>query len=227
VGTITAGAMIDRAAQLLYDQTNIKWSRTELLEHLNSGQRVITLTSPTSNNTVAVMQLVIGARQSLPSDGWLLLDVIRNMGTDGLTPGRSVRVISRKLLEAFDPDWQTSTKKAVVQSYWFDLQDQTAFFVYPPADGTSRIEINYSATPPALISEAQTISLRDVMDSALLNWMCFRALSKTAEFGGAELGAAYLGAFNAIMGSKYTAEQANNPNFGLFPPSADVKGGVS
>jgi hypothetical protein len=227
MGTLTVQNIIDRCARLLYDPTNIKWSRSELLDYLNGGQRAIAVAAPTTLATVGVMQCVSGSRQTIPSGGWLLLDVIRNM-TGGTTPGRSIRVISRRLLESYDPDWQTGTKSATVQSYWFDLQDQTSFFVYPPNTGTGYVEINYSAQPNTLTSEAQTITVPDVVDSALINYVMFRACSKAAEFSpGAQAAAAYLTTFNEMMGAKLNSEQANNPNLGLMPPDAGLRGGTS
>jgi hypothetical protein len=228
MGTLTVQNIIDRCARLLYDQTNIKWSRTELLDHLNAGQRAIAIAAPTTLATVAVMQCVAGSRQVIPSGGWLLLDVIRNMGTNGTTPGRSVRIISRRLLESYDPLWQTGTTSPTVQSYWYDIQDQTGFFVYPPNTGAGYIEINYSAQPNVLTSEAQTITVPDVVDSALVNYVMFRACSKVADFSpGAQLAGQYLETFNQMMGAKLTSEQANNPNLGLLPPDAGMRGGTS
>lgn len=227
MGTLTVQSILDRASRTLFDINNVKWSRTELLDHLNAGQRAIAIAAPTTLATVAVMQCVQGARQTIPSGGWLLLDVIRNM-TGGTTPGRSVRIISRRLLEAYDPGWQTGTQSAVVQSYWFDIQDQTSFFVYPPNTGTGYVEINYSAQPNVLTSEAQTITVPDVVDSALVNFVLFRACSKAADYSpGPQMAAAFLETFNQMMGAKLTSEQANNPNLGLVPPDAGLRGGTS
>lgn len=227
MATITVGSVIDRVARLLYDQTNIKWSRSELLEHVNAAQRVVALTSPTTGSTISIIKLAAGARQIIPTNGWLLLDVIRNMGTDGLTPGRAIRVISRRLLESYNPNWQSTTPSSIIQSYWFDPQDQTGYFVYPPSNGLGYLEINYSSAPDTLTSEMQTMTLPDVADAAVINFVCFRALSKTSEFGNPDLAGAYLTVFNQLLNAKYTAEQANNPNLGLMPANVDARGGTS
>lgn len=229
MGTLTVGSIIDRCAKLLYDQTNIKWSRAELLDHLNGAQRMVAIASPSTLATVVSMKLEAGSRQSIPATGWLLLDVIRNMGVSGTTPGRAVRVISRRLLDAYNPNWQVDTAaSSVTQSYWFDNQDQTSFFVYPPSNGQGYLEINYSNAPDNLTSEAQPITVPDVVDVALVNYVMFRALSKAADFSpGAQLAASYLVTFNEIMGTKFTTEQANSPNLGLMPPSAGTRGGTS
>jgi len=224
--TIIASTIIDRASKQLLDITNVRWARADLLDWLSVGQRLITVMQPNSTNTITTIKLASGTRQSLPADGWTLLDVLRNMGTDGATPGRAVRVISRKLLDAFKPTWHSDTKSATVQNYLFDPQDQTAFFVYPPSNGTNYIEINYSAIPAPLTSESTALSVPDAYEEPLVHYVMFRALSKNAEWAGSPQADMYLNLFNGVMGAKLSAEQANNPNIGLAPPTPQI-GGVS
>lgn len=227
MAVVTVGGLIDKASNLLFDVTNIKWPRSEWLYWLNVGQRAIVVLQPASTNEIEVIKLVAGARQSIPTHGWLLLDVIRNMGTNGTTPGRAIRVVSRHLLDTYNPSWNTDTAAAEVRNYVFDPQDQTAFFVYPPNTGTGYIEINYSYVPQDLTSEASLVTVPDAYESALLDYMLFRACSKATDVNqAAALAANYLGSFNAFMGAKMSAEQANDPNLGLNP-GAPGTGGVS
>lgn len=83
MGTILASAIINKAANQLTDSTNVRWTRVELLGWLNDGQRQIVLMTPASTNKVQTVQLVAGTRQSIPTDGWTLLEVIRSMGQIG------------------------------------------------------------------------------------------------------------------------------------------------
>ena len=227
MAVVTVASLINKAATLLYDQTNIKWPRSEWLGWLNSGQRAIVVLQPSSTNEIEVIKLVAGTRQSIPAHGWLLLDVIRNMGTTGTTPGRAIRVVHRRMLDSYNPDWNTATASSVVRDYVFDSQNQREFYVYPPNTGTGYVELNYSMIPDDLTSEASTISVSDAYENPLLDYMLFRACSKASDINnGAALAAAYLQAFNAFLGGKLTAEQANNPNLGLQVDSASI-GGVS
>lgn len=224
--TILASTIIDRVAKQLVDTTNVIWARADLLDWLSVGQRLITMLQPNATNTISSVKLNAGTRQSIPSDGWLLLDILRNMGTDGSTPGSAIRIVSRKLLDAYRPTWHSDVATSAVQNYLFDLQDQTAFFVYPPSNGLNYIEINYSAIPAALASESTPIGVPDAYEEALLHYVMYRALTKNADFAASPQADSYLNLFNAVMGSKVTAEQANNPNVGLNPPGPQV-GGVS
>ena len=168
MGTLVAGDVIQRVSVALFDTNQAKWSSPELLGYLNDGQRVIGTMQPTGTQAIVSAPLRAGARQSIPSNGWLLIDVIRNMGADGLTPGRSIRIVSRRLLDGYDPDWMTErTPTAEAQSFFYDLRDQASFFVYPPSTGGVFVEINYAVVPVPLTSLNQSITIFDVMEEEI------------------------------------------------------------
>ena len=225
MGTITAQSIINKASTLLLDTSNVRWSRAELLGWLNDGQRQIVTMAPSATNKVATMRLVAGTRQNIPSDGWTLLNIIRYMGTDGTRPGRAVRVTSQQLLDSYNPNWHSSTPSVVPQSYVFDQQDMTAFYVYPPNTGNGYVQLNYSPEPADLISESQPIVVRDIFQTALLDYILYRACSKDAEYApGLQLAAGYLQTFNLAMGVKQDAEIKNSPNQSLQPRNPMMPG---
>jgi hypothetical protein len=225
MGTITAQSIINKASTLLLDTSNVRWTRAELLGWLNDGQRQIVTMSPSATNKVAVMKLVAGTRQNIPSDGWTLLNVIRYMGTDGTRPGRAVRITSQQLLDSYNPNWHSSTPSVVPQSYVFDQQDQTAFYVYPPNTGNGYVQLNYSPEPADLTSESQPIVVRDIFQTALLDYILYRACSKDAEYApGLQLAMGYLQTFNLAMGVKQDAELKNSPNQSLQPRNPTTPG---
>jgi hypothetical protein len=225
MGTITAQSIINKASTLLLDTSNVRWSRAELLGWLNDGQRQIVTMAPSATNKVATMRLVAGTRQNIPSDGWTLLNVIRYMGTDGTRPGRAVRVTSQQLLDSYNPNWHSSTPSVVPQSYVFDQQDMTAFYVYPPNTGNGYVQLNYSPEPADLTSESQPIVVRDIFQTALLDYILYRACSKDAEYApGLQLAAGYLQTFNLAMGVKQDAELKNSPNQSLQPRNPTTPG---
>lgn len=228
MGTVTAQAIINKAVIQLTDLSNIRWTRAELLSWLNDGMRQIVIMQPNATNTIVSRQLSAGSRQSLPADGWLLLGITRNMGTNGSTPGRAVRIISRELLDGFNPNWHAATTSAVTKNYIYDLQDQTAFFVYPPSTGTNYLEINYSKQPVDLTSESQTIPIFDVYQTALVDYILYRACSKDAEYApGLALAQLYMTTFTAAVGGKEEAESKGTPEQGLLPRNPNVPGSIS
>ena len=218
MGTITAKTIIDKAVVQLSDLSAVRWSRAELLDWINDAQRTIVLMAPNSTNYTTTVQMAAGTRQTIPSDGWVLLDVYRNMGTTGSIPGRAIRLVSKELLDGFNPDWHSDSPTTAVKNYLFDTQDQTAFWVYPPSDGTGRIQINYARLPVPCSTENDPIYVNDILQTAVLDYVLYRACSKDAEYApGLELAAGYWASFTTALGLKGEAEKINNPNLTLMP----------
>lgn len=225
MGTITAQSIINKASTLLNDTSNVRWTRAELLGWLNDAQRQIVVLQPSSTSKLATIQLVSGTRQTIPSDGWLLLKVIRYMGTNGTTPGRALRVVSQQVMDAYNPYWHSDRPTLTPQSYVFDEQEKTAFYVYPPNTGAGYVQINYSPEPVDLTTESQAIVVRDIFEPAIVDYICYRAMSKDAEYApGVALAGNYLTTFNAALGIKTDAEIKNSPNQDLQPRNPNIPG---
>lgn len=225
MGTVTAKTIIDKATIQLIDLANIRWTRAELLGWLNDGMRQIVVIQPSASSTTAVVQLQPGTRQYIPADGWLLLSIYRNMGTSGTTPGRAIRIISREVIDGFNPDWHTDTAKAEVRNYIYTNQDQLAFYVYPPNTGTQHIELNYSVQVADLTSETDVIPIFDIFQSALVDYILYRACTKDAEYApGLQLGQGYMATFVAAIQGKTESEVTNDPTTALGPRNPAVRG---
>lgn len=228
MGTITAKYIIDKASVQLLDPTNARWTRSELLGWVNDGQRQIIIITPSATNKVATKKLDAGTRQTIPSDGWALLELIRYMGPDGTKPGRAIRVTSRELIDSFNPDWHSECQTIMPKHYVFDQQDQTVFYVYPPNTGKGYVQLNYSPVPVDLTTENDTIVISDMFQTALLDYVLYRANSKDAEYApGLQLAQGYLQTFMASMGVKSTAETTNSPNQQFAPKNPDNPGSES
>jgi hypothetical protein len=228
MGTITGKQIIDKAAIQLLDNANTRWTRAEVLAWIDDAQRTIVLVQPNATSTTVAMKLVAGTRQQLPADGHLLLDIYRNMGNDGNKPGRVVRVVSRELLDAHMPTWHSGAKNAVTQNYVYDVQDQLAFYVYPPADGNNYVELNYSKVPAPLTDETDTLDVADVYAAIVLDYVLFRTNAKDAEYAaGLALANQYWTAFAAALGMNEKEETSNNPNQSIPPKNQPVPGATS
>lgn len=228
MGTVTGTTLINNAANELKDTANVRWLRPELLAWINEAQAVINTLVPRANRVVSAQKMVAGTRQSLPADGALLLDVTRNMGTNGSTPGAPVRIVSRTLMDAFQPTWHSDAAATAVTNYLFTTQEPTAYFVYPPSDGTGYIEVNYSQVPPTLSAEASAIGINDEYAPAVLCWMLYRACLKDAEYSpGAQLASAHMSAFQSLVAAKMTAEEKASANWGLLGSQPTTTGGKS
>lgn len=211
MGTILASAIVSKASVQLIDPTYVRWAQSELLGWLNSGQRQIAQVNPSASNVVATIKLVSGARQNIPAGGFIFFEAFRNMGSDGLTPGRTVRIASRETLDAYNRDWYNATPAAVTQAYIFNSIDNKAFYVYPPSDGTNYLEINYAKTP-ADVALTDPINLPDIYENALLDYMLYRAFSKDTEGGNPALAQFYFQQFSTGITADEQVQAAADAN---------------
>lgn len=213
---ITAKSLIDKASVQLLDTSNKRWTRAELLGWLNDGQRYITVVKPASCSVTDSVQLAAGARQMIPAWGYQLLDVTRNLGTDSATPGASIRIISREVLEGYDMSWTAAPPSTVVQNYTYNPQEQAVFYVYPPSTGTNYVEITYSTLPADITDETGPITLADAFATILLDYVLFRAQSKDGEQSiGAAQAKLYFDSFTMALEAMYSGHLQNNPNVDL------------
>lgn len=208
MGTISGTTLINKAAALLYDANNIKWSRAELLGWLSGAQRALVVLLPDASSTRASVQMVAGPRQTIPTTAWLLLEVTSNMGVSGTARGRSLQKVDRATLDQTNPTWYSDPAVTACALYMYDGRDRTAFDVYPPSDGTGYVEIIYSAMPADMPTEATAITVNDLYEPALVNYIMFRAKSKSAEFANPAEAKDYLASFRMYVESFGTAEKA-------------------
>lgn len=213
--TITAADVDARLSTLLTDPDRTRWTLAERLLWMADAQREIGAYKPDAFNQTAVMALAAGTKQTLPADGLTLVNVVRNMGADSQTPGRSPRLVSQAMLDAQLPGWHKSPPNAEVRHFAYDPANQKVLWVYPPqpASGQGSLEIIYSAIPGALTQLTDAFVLDAIYLSAITNYVLYRAWSKDAEYAGnANLAAAYYQAFLMQVGGKAAAESMTNPN---------------
>lgn len=215
--TTTAGNLIDQAAKVLQDETNIRWMRPELLDWLNCGQREVALYKPDACSVVGTIPLVAGTLQTIPTGGLKVLDVTRNMGVGGNTPGRAIRLVGRDIIDAGNPNWHASPQKSEIQHFMVDPRTPTRFYVYPPASPTS-VEAVYSVTPDPCVGEQSALSINEIYANTLLNYMLFRAYSKDADFAANDpKSQSYYRLFAAQVGISATADKATEPRSSFNP----------
>jgi hypothetical protein len=197
----------------LQDATGVRWDSTELLGWLNSGQREMLIYKPNANVKALAVKLAAGTRQSLPDDAVQLIDVTRNMGTDGNTPGRAIRQTQREALDATRPTWHSDTASAVVKHFIFNPLDPKAFYNYPPqpATGQGYVETVYGAVPVDATANS-TISVDDIYETILLDYMLYRAFSKDSEYADQNKADKHFNVFVTALTGTSRVESGANPN---------------
>jgi hypothetical protein len=214
--TILGSAVLDRAGIILQDTTNIRWPTAELLGWLNDGQREIVLRKPDAyTKSEAIVLTASETKQSIPAAGIQLIDVVRNMGTGGATPGRAITRTERYILDSQRPDWNTETGTSEVKHYMFDERNPKYFYVYPPqGPAPGYVEAVYSSAPAELATAAATLTLDDVYSSALLDYVLYRAYSKDSDIApnAPQRAVGHYEAFLKSLGAQEQAESRYDPN---------------
>lgn len=219
MATITAGDIVERAEILLQDETNVRWPVAELLKWINDAQRAVAALRPDATAFNTTLKLTPGTKQTLPANAISLIEVVRNMGSNGSTPGRAIRLVNREVLDSQNPLWHESSATNEVKHYFYDKRVPRNFYVYPPQpSSTSYVELVYSVSPSEVVNEGSLLALDDVFANSILNYVVYRAYSKDAEF--AENGnkaAAYYQAFAAELGLEGQSKATVDPNM-VQPP---------
>jgi hypothetical protein len=182
--TVVASTLIAECAGDLFDPGYDRWEETDWLAYLNSGERQLIFFKPTSYSITTAFVLVEGIQQSLPSGAVELIDITRNMGTDGTTAGASIFKVDPKDVGETIPGWRSDTASATVIHFMFDPNNRTKFDVYPkqPSSAFGYVDGVYSAIPTEIAATGNNITLNDEYSEPLKNYMKFRALAKDAQF---------------------------------------------
>lgn len=207
-----ASEISDRARLVLNDADGVRWLDAELLKWINDGQRAVVLVRPDACCSNTGLTLAAGTKQTIPSDGLRLLDVVRNVDSNG-AGGRVVRHVDRDVLDTQNVNWHSETGQATVKNYVYDNRDPKTFYVYPPATSSARVEIVYAKNPTDCASLSSSLAIADIYADALLNYVLFRAYSKDAEFAqNLTLSGTYLQMFGAMLGVKTQKDAAYSPD---------------
>lgn len=225
--TISAQSIIQRATDLLQDQTSVRWPVNELIRWLNDAQRAIVKVRPDAMNTTTTMTLAAGSRQDLDNASLTplpakLIEITRNMAASSLKG--AVTLVPRQILDAQTPGWHNIAGSVNILHYMFDARDPKTFYVYPPALATAQLEVMYAAYPTDIVTVADgslytavngNLSLPDIYADDVLNLVMFRAYSKDSEYAGNENRATtYLNMVTSSLGAEIAATMAVAPKGG-------------
>lgn len=230
--TIAASAIIRRAVETLQDATSVRWPTAELVRYLNDGQREIVLYRPDAMVTNATVTCVAGTKQSLPTLGSKLIEVIRNSAATSAK--KSIRMINREILDAQTPGWHNITGSVDILHFMYDPRDPRVFYVYPPATALAQVDIVYSSYPSDITEPADgalysavtgNISVPDIYGNVLGDYILYRAYTKDSEYAGnAGRAQAHYTAFANALGIEIKGTTGVAPNPSGNPNRAAVAG---
>lgn len=199
-----AQELIDEVSLQLNDTDKITWTEAMLIDYINSGQKIIATFRPDAAQTTVSIQLVTGSRQAMPTAARRLLEITRNMGNDGNTPGNVIRAADHESLRLFDASWHANTSVAEIKNYSYNEKTPDIFYVDPPSDGTGYIEMSYSVVPTVITQTTDILDIGDIYKEPLIQWMMFRAYSVEVDSVSSRNRArAHEESFYNIMGRKF------------------------
>lgn len=231
-----------------------RYTEVELIRYANYGQMAIAKYLPQAGSGQDAIKLKPGTKQDLtkvlaadikPGDGSTaadtygiaLLDVPRNMGSDGLTPGRVIRVVDRYTLDMNAPDWHSSTG-AAVREYLHDPAMPCVFYVYPGVPvGGLWVDVAWMKEPRRIPAGGEpggyayawdgtstvTLGIDDQFAPELHDYVCALALMKGSK-NTQNLPKAGVHANAFINSINVLAQRLNgvNPNLRELPFAADI-----
>jgi len=172
-----------------------------------------------------------------------LIDVPRNMGADGISPGRAVRVVDKDDLDTASDLWH-QTIGTEVRQFTFNPQTPRVFFVQPGVPvGATKVWVHtvYAAKPDAIpntgskgaeiysLSGSNTtlLSIQDSNVDDMLMYVIARANMRPGSASSADMAAKATAMFTGSINAQVLAMTGNNPNLKMLPMVTNVIGQAS
>jgi len=178
---ITAKSILEQVVKTLQDKNTVRWKTAELCEHFNHGQREIARLRPDQVSTRASVELVVGARQTLPAEWFRAIKFERN--TAGTK--RAITPFDRDEMDAQLPGWEGMTASKEIRNVAYDPAEPKTFLVFPPAALGASLDLVGARTPAAIGESFATLGdvtgnmdLPDAMALPLKHFVLAEAFDK-------------------------------------------------
>lgn len=214
-----AGDIINRVRKDLHDEDAVRWKDSDMYDYLTAACReVVNLRPDTRAVTESVKLVDNSTRQSIPDGGFRLLDIVRNMGSDGNTPGYPVKVTGRDDLDDSNASWHMDDPADEIDNFSFDEANPTVFYVTPPPAESVFVEMVYSKAPAKIESMDAIIEVDEAFEETIRKYMMYLAFSMDhADSNGMNKASSYLSQFYLSLGEEAKAKIAFTPNRQLQP----------
>lgn len=254
--------LIWRISQTLTDTSPqyARYKERDMVIAVQSGVRALCKYLPHVGTRTVAVKLASGTRQSIakivaaniktydgttPVDiyGMQLIDVPRNMGGDGLTPGRAISVVDRQRLDRLDPEWHTKSD-TVIRQFAYNPQEPLTFLSVPAVPSATAVWVDLTlVAPPKAIddggdpgselyawsgSSTTAVGIDDQYEDELWNYAVAYMLLGNAKSQNALVRAnVHVQAFNGSINSLAQQLTGQNPNLKTLPFAPEVAGAAS
>lgn len=165
----------DQAEAIYNDTDNDRVSVATWITFLNDATKQLILVRPDSNTLTAAVKLTSGTKQALPSAALRLIDITRNMGVSGISPGSPIMPVEKEALKWAVSSFHTDTPENEVENYYYDTKNPKVFYCYPPNTGAGYIELVYSIVHATLTAVTDSLTFDEIFINPLLSWCMYRA----------------------------------------------------
>lgn len=198
---------------------HVRWKEDELLEYLTDAMRAVVLLRPDAYSVTVPVLLATGStKQSIPADGARFLSIVRNMGSDGQTPGLPVTPVARDDLDAANQDWHAEGFSSVVDHFVYDDTVPTVFYVTPPPQAGVYVDVSYARIPTNISDTSAELPVNAIWAEPLREYIMYRAYTKNdASAEDMAKGERHLSRYYLVLGEEAKAKLVFSPNFHQEP----------
>ena len=179
-----ASTIINEVARQVNDAAFARWTLNDQFVYLTEASRQLVLIQPRANPSVVSVKLTpSNTLQSLPDDASSLIDITRNMGSNGTTPGRVITISDRQALDGLNANWHNATGSTTIDNYTYDDRSPLTFYVSPPPASAPDIyvEMVYAIQPVDVTALDQDLDVLDIYQAPLVEYMLYRCFSVNAK----------------------------------------------
>lgn len=196
---MTPQDIITSARYILNDTNAVsagyRQSDTELLGYVNDGVREVSVLQPIYFSTVGDYVCIAGQCEQTVT----FTDVSSLIEVLAIHDGAALTVFDMMTMNMYNPGWRTDTAAPARQWSRFS-NDPLKFFIYPKSPTTQTLDVRYLRTPDTYTIDEEIIpDLPAALQTALVNYVVYRAESKNDESVANGRAAAFYQAFAALV----------------------------
>lgn len=209
----TASDYIVDAAEVYGDTAYARISEASWIKYLNAGIRALILVRPDAGAVTESVTLTAGVKQTLAAGVLRLLDISRNMGTDGATAGKIITPAKRKHIDYSNLLWPAGTGDTAIDNFSYDKEVPQIFYVTPPVHATTvvQVEMMTSQLPTAVTASGDATGTNDLFFEPLVTYMLYKAFVTDDENAEFQKGMTFLSNFFQLLQVESAASMAAGP----------------
>lgn len=209
--------IVDECERRYNDTDNDTMSASDWLNWYNLAVEALVSIFPRAYTVAKTWQLTASETvQSIPTGDLRLMRLIRNMGSDGATPGEVIRgPLNMEALDGYNQTWTEDTAQTYIEEYFYDPEIPEQFLCWPPVHASTAVYVyGVVSTLPTRATDADTddIAIPLAYRPDLEEFMMYLAYSPDDEnspnFTRAER---HWGHFKELIEAKYQAQALISP----------------